>query len=312
MVKLKFETATPLHISNGNELSYNIEYIIRDYELCKLNVHKASYAIAKAGLFDFSKNYSYKDFTSVIEDNKSVFDDDSFDYSVYADKLFLKKIENERAVGRKTVLEFVNSNGKFYIPGSSIKGALLTILRREMLGIDASNGSIEQKFVITDSQPINEDNFVVDTTLDRPPSVSLLTLNPGVSFDVQMRKLGELKIDVLRNKLKGYSLNQIEKAKGYVKKYTARAGRKPNGADQYLNILEKLSIAVLEDDEYLINLGYGGGSWFKIFEDVPPPKFDRPRKKGSSVREWEAHTTFAVNLDNSPYQLGWCKLKIEE
>lgn len=312
MVKLKFETATPLHISNGNELSYNIEYIIRDDELCKLNVNKASSAIAKAGLFDFNKNYFYTDFISIIEKNKSVFDDNSFDYSVYADRPFLDKIDNERSVGRKTVQEFVNSNGNFYIPGSSIKGALLTILRKEMLGIDATNGSIDQKFVITDSQTLDKKDFIVNTTLDRPPSISLITLNPGVPFETQIRKLGELEVELLRSKLKAYSLNQIEKAKRYVKKYTSQEGRKSNGADQYLPILEKLSISVLDKDEYLINLGFGGGSWFKIFEDVPPPKFDKPRKRGSSVKEWEAHTTFAVNQNNSPYQLGWCKLKIEE
>jgi len=314
MVKLHLKTITPLHISSGNELSYNLEYILLGNRLCKLNINKASRTIAKAQLFDFSKNYSYKDFANTIEKNKSILSDEDFDYCIHAEEPFIDTIKNERSEGKKIVKEFVNSNGKFYVPGSSVKGALLTVLRREMLGIDQQNGNISQKFVITDSELIGEENFTIDKTLNRPPAVSLITLDPNTSFTMQIRKLGEMDLDKLRKNLSSYSVNQIKKARHYVEKYTSREGMRPNGADQFLRILENLDKDIDTDgDAYFLNIGFGGGSWFKIFGDVdPPPKFDRPKKRTSTLRDWEAHTTFAVDIENEPYQLGWCKLKIEE
>ena len=54
---------------------------------------------------------------------------------------------------------------------------------------------------------------------------------------------------------------------------------------------------------------FRSGSYYKIYDNVPVPKF--PSKKVRNNRD-EAHTTFSVQIKNELYQLGWCKLKIEE
>ncbi|MFQ5531906.1 MAG: hypothetical protein ACE5ES_04785, partial [Candidatus Nanoarchaeia archaeon] len=165
------------------------------------------------------------------------------------------------------------------------------------------------KFVITDSNFIDEDNFVVHVA-NRPPSVNLIVLDAGVNFNSSIRKLGNLTIDVLRKKLAKYSFKQRQKAKTFVTKFK-NLEPSPKGAIAYYNVLEKIlnELNKLDDEEYLVNIGFGGGSYYKIFDNVPVPKF--PSKKFRNSEE-EAHTTFTVQIENEQYQLGWCKLKIEE
>ena len=62
-------------------------------------------------------------------------------------------------------------------------------------------------------------------------------------------------------------------------------------------------------DVNLVNIGFGGGSYYKLFDNVTIPRFKNPGRKG--IKE-EAHTTFTVEIENENWQLGWCKLKIED
>ncbi len=312
MIKLFFETLTPIHISNGNQLAFNLEYIIKDEYLAKLNPIKAGFAMAESKIFNYNHNYKFYEIIKIIEDNKNIFKDDDFDYQIYVEDTFLDYINNENLDGKKIVQEFINSNGNFYIPGSSIKGALTTILNRDPnknpLGINPLEPKIDDKFVITDSDFLDPDDFVVDIAY-RPPSVNLITLDTGVCFTSTIRKLGNLSVKVLKEKLNLYSFTQLKKAEKYVNHFK-KLERKPGGATQYFSFIEKFfSDIKLEDDEYLINLGFGGGSYFKIYDNVEVPKFKS--KKNRNTKE-EAHTTFSVQIQNEFYQLGWCKLKIEE
>ncbi len=312
MWKLNFETITPLHISNGNQLAYNLEYITVNGNVAKLNLIKASKKIAKAGLFNFYSDYKFYKVIKIIEENKNLFSDDDFDYSIYAETSFIEYLKGERRDGRKIIQEFINSNGNFYIPGSSVKGMLTTILRRDIktnpLGINPNNANIADKFVITDSNFIDSENFVVDIA-NRPPAINLITLDPGVEFNLKIRKLGNLSIEDLKKKLSIYSFTQLKKAEKFVKKFKEEEVT-PKGATAYYKVLEKiLNELKLNNDEYLVNLGFGGGSYYKIFSDVKIPTFRSKKKK---FTEEEAHTTFTVNIENELYQLGWCKLKIEE
>jgi len=312
MLKLNFETITPLHISNGNQLAYNLEYIVNDDYMAKLNIIKASKIIANKGLFDFNRNYKFYEIIKIIEENKNILTDDVFEYKIYAEDSFLEYLRGERRDGRKIIQEFINSNGKFYIPGSSIKGMLTTILHRDIkrgpLGINPNNANISDKFVITDSNFIEPDNFIVDIA-NRPPSKNLITLDPGVEFSSTIRKLGNLLIDDLRDKLSTYSYSQMKKAEKFVSKFKNMEAR-PKGATSYYNALEKmLNELNLENDEYIVNIGFGGGSYYKLYSDAEIPKFKSKKNRNT---EEEAHTTFTVNIQNELYQLGWCKLKIEE
>jgi len=221
-------------------------------------------------------------------------------------------LSDENRDGKKIVQEFINSNGNFYIPASSIKGMITTILNRNPdsnpLGINPKNPKLTDKFVITDSNYIDADKFAVDIA-NRPPSINIMTLDPGVEFVSTIRKLGNLSISTLRDKLSTYSFMQLKKAEKYVSKFKEME-RTPKGATAYHIVLEKLmSELKINDDEYIVNLGFGGGSYYKIFSDVKIPTFKSKRQRNT---EEEAHTTFTVNIENDIYQLGWCKLKIEE
>ena len=311
MLKLNFETITPLHISNGEELAYNIDYIIKDGLLFKLN-RLASKKIAKAKIFDYTQNYKFFEVIRIIEKHKDIFDDSCFDYSLEISETFDNFLGGEKKDGRKIVQEFINSNGKFYIPGSSIKGMLTTILRRDVdknpLGIHPKQGKWNDRFIITDSDFISEEYFIVDRAF-HPPEINLIVLDVNAPFSCEIRATGNLNLDDLRNKLKSYSFTQLKKAKKIAQRFSTMEKR-PGGATRYFMFLERLLEEIdLEDDEYLVNLGFGGGSYYKIYDNVPIPKFKNPGRKG---RKEEAHTTFSIEIENEFFQLGWCKLKIEE
>ena len=311
MIKLNFETLTPLHISNGNQLAYNLEYVVIDNEFAKLN-SRAHKRLAENNLFDFHKNYKFYELIKLIEKNKNIFDETCFDYKIDTAEAFEKFLNNERRDGRKIVQEFINTNGNFYVPGSSVKGMLTTILARNPrtnpLGINPKNPTIADKFVITDSDFISAENFIVDVA-QRPPSINLIVLDAGRKFTCQIRSKGNLNVEELRKKLESYSFLQLQKAKAKVKHFK-NIERKPGGATNYYNFIERLSESLnLAKDEYLVNLGFGAGSYYKLFENAPIPKFKNP---GRNWKKEEAHTTFMVDIENKLYQLGWCKLTIEE
>lgn len=313
MIKLNFETLTPLHISNGEQLAYNLQYIVtNDNHVAKLNFNKACKNFAEAKLFSFNNDYKFFEIIKIIEENKTILSDECFEYKIYAEDTFSKFIKNERRDGQKIIQEFINSNGNFYIPGSSIKGMLTTILNRNPeqnpLGINPRNSSISDRFIITDSEYLDADDFVVDVA-NRPPSINIMTLDAGVPFTSLIKSKGNLDIKILREKLLTYSHNQMQKALKFIRKYKEME-KKPGGATSYLNFLENMmNNLVLDQNEYLVNLGFGGGSYYKLFENASIPKFRNPGRKGKME---EAHTTFTLDIENEIYQLGWCKLKIEE
>ncbi|MCX7878090.1 MAG: type III-A CRISPR-associated RAMP protein Csm5, partial [Ignavibacteria bacterium] len=168
MLKLHFTTITPLHISNGENLGAGLDYVLlKDSSnspryLCKINFQTLAEKLA--GRFDFSKNYDLNAITNIIRDTfqklfeKRQLTEEYFYYKVAASKYFSEFYKKESSTGQKFVLEFINSNGKFYIPASSVKGALLTVLGLDHLGINHSDPHINHKFVFMDSDEISSDN----------------------------------------------------------------------------------------------------------------------------------------------------------
>jgi CRISPR/Cas system CSM-associated protein Csm5 (group 7 of RAMP superfamily) len=312
MVKLKFTTLTPLHISNGEVLDQNFHYKVYNNEVFKIDRNKLAAILAKKEKIDFSQDISTKNIESWISKYQIDIINNSSSYSVQFDNDFKSHLNNPKANGQRGINEFINSNGKFYIPGSSIKGALLTVLNINSLGIEAGeNARIQDKFVIRDSEFIEDTNFMVFRTINRPPIISLLCLKPNTTFVIDIHKLGNLSISDLKLGLKNYSITQMKNALEKIIKYKSKTGRS-NGADYFAKALEKPNTIKLENDEFLINIGYGGGSWFKVYEgEIPkfPSKSPKPNRKG---KEEEAHTTFSVSINNVLHHIGWCKLKIEE
>lgn len=288
MIKLNFTTLTPLHISSGEQLGYGLDYIQKGNHIYKLNPQKVAQKLFDKKLIDFSKEYSLYDLIGLIKKYENSFSENDSFYVVEADQLFTKHIANERAIGRKYFVEFINSNGNFYIPASSVKGALLTILKMSQLGIDVNNADIESKFVIHDSNFIPNERMKVYLTNNRPPKIGLLCVIPNTEFSLFVTKHKYLNIEDLKRKLKTYAPNQIELAKKYIIKFRAPSGRRPKGADIFYDALKNLEsdLKKLKADEYLINIGFGGGSYFKIFEGIQPYKFDNSRKDPKTKKRY--------------------------
>lgn len=308
MLSLKFKTITPLHISNGEELGVNIDYIISQNKFLKINHIKLAQFLAKKKAFDFSKNYDFKAIETIVKRYSTEIYDSESSYIIDIDEKVIDYLKRPGVKGKHFVKEFINSNGRFYVPASSVKGSLLTALGLEKLGIDNNGGYIEQKFVIMDSNFIEERNFIVYKTEPGRPPVNLICLKSDTEFIIKVNKIRGLNIQTLKRKLKEYNKNQINSAIENVEGYKSRIKNRLNGADCFIEALSNIIANNLTQDEMIINLGFGGGSWFKIFSNVPPPKFYNRKTKSDEI----AHTIFTICVNNSYQQLGWCKLKIEE
>ncbi|MBU1678420.1 MAG: type III-A CRISPR-associated RAMP protein Csm5 [Bacteroidetes bacterium] len=309
MIKLNFNTLTPLHISNGNDLSFNIEYIEKDQKFCKLKINKAAKKYTENNLFDFSISYSFSDYIKIIEKNKNILYNSDFEYSLETSRGFLEHLKNTRADGQKIVKEFNNSNGKFYIPGSSVKGSIATIMGLESIGIQ---NNINEKFVIRDSDSLDSSMFLVLKTFVGRPPISLICLKSGSEFSLSISKYGMFNLSEFKKKLKIYYQSQILKAKIYAKKYFPNPTRHgESGAELFFKILAEAEnwLSIFGDDEFLINLGFGSGTYFKLFESVDKIPTNWNRK---SREEEEPHTTFSFFDGEYLDHIGWCKLTIEE
>jgi len=311
MYKLRFTTLTPLHISNGETLDQGFNYTVSRDNLCKIDMNKFSKLIAAKEKIDFTADITLKTIDNWINKYQTDVINNASSYSVKIHPYFKSHLENPRARGQKQVIEFINSNGNFYIPASSIKGSILTILGKETTGIQAGpNANIKDKIVLNDSDIIGSDKFMVYRTENRPPSNNLICLKPGNQFEMNLRKKGNISIQELELKLSNFSTNQIDLALKKIVKFKSRSDQL-KGADHFEKALHEIRNIKLRSNEYLINIGFGGGSWFKVFENKTPffkSKSPNPKRKG---KDEEAHTTFSVRLNNKLYHIGWCKLEIE-
>lgn len=312
MYKFKFTTITPVHISNGENLDQSFHYTVFRDELYRIDHNKFSKLLAKKENIDFTKVIDLKTIENWVRKYQLEIIDNAYSYSVSIDDNFKTHLSNPRAQGRRQVIEFINSNGKFYIPASSIKGALLTVLGVSTSGIQAGpNADINDRIVFHDSDFIDSSNFRVYRTENRPPANNLICIKPNVKFEMSLVREGNLSIENLKSKLSEYSSTQINLALDNVVKYKSRTDQL-KGADHFEKALEEIDRMKFRNDEYLINIGFGGGSWFKVFEGTVPKfnsKSPNPKRKGKPE---EAHTTFSVSINNTLHHLGWCKLEIEE
>lgn len=314
MTTLQFKTVTPLHIANGEQLGYGLDYVIRnEAAFCKLDFKKIADFFAEKGLVDLSKSYSLDDLIKLIDTHKSNLPEECFSYKVLITKPFFNEITNERSTGQQFVGEFINSHGKFYIPASSIKGALRTILGmndNQGIGINVSDAKISDRFVIHDSSIIPQENFNIFVTNNRPPKVNLMCLKKDLEFQIRIRKLGDIRINILKQKLKEYSKKQIGLALENIIQFKSTESE-PKGADVFEEALDKILNVQLDSNEYLVNVGFGGGSWFKVRSGIIPKFEKRGKSRGRNPEFEAAHTTVSINTSN-PMHIGWCKLKIEE
>lgn len=309
MYKFNFTTITPLHISNGEVLDQNFHYTTFRNEVYKIDHFKFSRLIAKKEKIDFANDITTRVIESWVKKHQLDIIDNTYIYSVKIHETFKAHLINQLAVGRRRIIEFINSNGKFYVPASSVKGALLTPLGETSLGINHQNPSIEDKVVFYDSQVLDSKNFSVYRTENRPPENNLICLDPGVTFSLMMRKNGRFDKKIFLKKLKSYTETQLDNLNREVAKFTSKRTGKLRKADLFLRSVEAINTLVA-NDENIINIGYGGGSWFKIVQGkIPKFKSKLPNKR--NVLE-PAHSSYSFTINRELVHIGWCKLEIEE
>lgn len=308
MYKLNFTTVTPLHISNGEELANNFHYTTFRDEIYKIDHYKLSLLLAKIEKIDFSKEISLRQIENWIVKHHLKIIDDASSYSVKIHPTFQNHLENIRKTGRSQIIEFINSNGRFYIPASSIKGALLTPMNIQSLGIKHTDPKIEDRVVFSDSDFVPSDKFSVYRTEDRPPSNNLICLDPNVTFSLIMRKKGVFDGEQFLRSLKNYTGTQLMNLRKEVSEFKSKKTGKLRKADLFLRSIEPI-ISLAEKGEPIINIGFGGGSWFKIKEDqIPEFKSKIPRKDDKEA----AHSSFSFLLNDDLIHIGWCKVEVEE
>jgi CRISPR/Cas system CSM-associated protein Csm5 (group 7 of RAMP superfamily) len=311
MLTLKFKTITPLHISTGEELGFGLDYIVYNDVFYRLNQRRLAEMLNAKNLIDFNERNSLSDIVKLIEKHSSDAAAESSEYKISITRSFYNLITNERAVGMKFVRDFPNSNGMFYVPGSSVKGSLLTVLGLNSLGIIQKEADIKDKFVIRDSDAIPPENMIVMTTKDRPPKASLVCIKADTEFTLQIPRTGKLSPAELARKSSEYSKHQLNKALEVVNAFIM-TNERSMGAVNYVNAISGILNTELKEDEYLINIGFGGGSWFKIEKGrIPmfPSKSRNPSKRGEKE---PAHTTYSFDKKEETQHIGWCKLKIIE
>ncbi len=309
MYKFNFTTITPLHISNSEVLDQNFHYTAYRGDVYKIDHLKFAKLIAKKEKVDFTSEITTKVIESWVKKHQLTIIDDAVSYSVKIHETFQAHLDNQRAIGRRQIIEFINSNGNFYIPASSIKGALLTPLGINSLGINPADPKIGDRVVYYDSETIPSEHFSVYRTENRPPENNLICLDPGVNFSLTMQKKGKFDKDVFFQKLRSYTDTQLENLNNEVAKFKSNRAGKLRKADLFLRSIEEINTLAAKG-ETLINIGYGGGSWFKISEGkIPRFKSKIPQKKHI---EEPAHSSYSFTINRELVHIGWCKLEIEE
>lgn len=232
MYDLIFTTKTPLHISNGEELERSLHYLdaidskTGQGKIHKLDTVKMARILANEEKIDFSKSISLLQLKEMIKSHKSLLIKSATAYSIGYEPGFKKLLENERAKGEGFIKEFISSNNYFYIPASSVKGALLTILGTQSLGIDVDNPTINDRFVLWDSMLLNHDVFSVYRSENRPPAINLICMKANTKFRLKLRKKGKLNTDELCTKLLTYNKIQIGLLMNSLPKYKSQSADK--------------------------------------------------------------------------------------
>lgn len=313
MYKLILKTITPVHIAGQEQLVLNLDYIMTGGKAGILNRYETAKYLSANKVFDFNKNYTYTEISGEISKRSGNFPDSVYSRKIAVSDEFAKYLKSPGRDGQMLVGDFISNGRSYYIPASSVKGALLTALSLDQLGIDVKNPTIDDKFVMADSEPLSAANFVVMRTMNRPPSVNLVCLNRNLEFELMIRKANGLDVNAAVSECNRYARKQTELALENIPEFKGknRTGG-PKGANLFEDALKTVSEYRTAPGEFLLNLGFGGGSWFKI-EKNQVPKFTSKspniRRKG---RLEPAHTSTEFDISGKPIHIGWCACRFEE
>ena len=337
--KIQLEVNTPVHIGSGKDISIN-DYVIKDGKFYKYNINSVIKDLSeekKKELLDNNFAQSRRLIYDYIINN---FDNINFEYTAkvsqkkgkikgkftknLVEDLYKENLKNtidNRNLNQLAIKSFIGVNGKKYIPGSSIKGAIRTAILSE--GLIKNYSEIENnknikndpfKFlIITDTQLFNEGIEI--SSIDRVSKNNFAEiLNTGfkTNFQIKIREnsfeIGNI-ISCINNfnkKAVEYSINGL---KTMNKSLSYKDSKKIEKNNLIIENFEKISILQknCSKDEFIINLGFGGG---KIFKTIPSTnnRLFRPGKNSKiSIKSSSVPLTYNLVEKNL---MGWVKCKI--
>lgn len=310
MLILHFKTITPVFIASGKVLEENFHYRIDDNQLKKYNESKIIADLESK--IDIQECLSIGTLTQKIVEQHYT-NASFFDYCIEIDETFKSFFYEHERTGKNEVYEFISGNGKFYVPGSTIKGCLRTVLGCDSLRSNPlkKDGNDRQKkingqkpefpqnrFVIRDSNPISNENFGV-YHFERPVGQTFIAMKPDTGFSIVIPKQGIVTKKMLEDGIKSYFSSQIKLAKVELKKYNKRNDQDLPARKAFIKIGKK-------NGQLLVNLGFGGGSWFKVWKSIVP-KFNK-NKKSKEIPT----TTYYYGVAPDLTHIGWCSVEVEE
>ncbi|RLI85850.1 MAG: type III-A CRISPR-associated RAMP protein Csm5 [Archaeoglobales archaeon] len=122
---MEIRTLTPVHVSSGNKLT-RIDFIVRDGKVFVLDTPRLFEALEWKDVMKLVDELSYRSLVDIAKE----FGIDVVDFRLYYVKL-------TGSVGNE-ILEQIKTEGRSYIPGSSIKGAIRTAILWHIVKNDRS------------------------------------------------------------------------------------------------------------------------------------------------------------------------------
>jgi len=335
--EIELEVITPIHISSGKEISVN-NYIIKDGKFYKYNINNVIKNLNDEEKNNFKKILS-SDFATTRENIYKYilynFNNINFDYiaevsqksgkinrsftknlieDLYTKNIFNAKIEQLNQFGIK---EFIGVNNKKYIPGSSIKGAIRTAILSERSNwkeIEKDQAINPFKFLmITDTLLFN--NGIEISSIDRVSKnnfAEILTIGHKVNFKIKIRKEA-FQIDNIVSCINNFYKKSVEYNISGLQEMNRSLSNKDHKKKEKNNLIIEnfknilLTIEGFQENEFILNLGFGGG---KIFKTIPTQKNRRFQPRPNSKISIEsAGVPLTYNLINKRI-MGWAKCKI--
>lgn len=302
MYKLIIKTITPLHIGSQEQLALNLNYVVLGQDACILNRSETAKYLANKKVFDFTKNYSYKAVSEVVKKLANELPQTAISRKLGMSDRFKDYLENRQIEGQMQIGDFINDGRSYYLPASSVKGALLTALGLPELGINSKAPLSKNKFVITDSDPIPERFFVILRTLEGRPPINLVCIKKNLEIELLVKSIGRLDVNRAISGCNEYSAEQLKKALEYLEFILkSKFPDKIDGIENFVKALTSISQHPIKTGEFLLNIGFGGGGWFKV------NRGNKPIDKGKSPQ-----TSYEFNISGNISHIGWCVCRFEE
>jgi len=315
-MNITLETVTPVHIGNGEEWSF-LDYFIENGKVNILNTNAIFESLNDTQIIDnLSKEIKEKIINGQVQINPKEFFGKYIDVSKY----IIKRIESDEISGKVKIKKFINQQGRYYIPGSSIKGAIRTAYFFDFFdkNIDALVDVLENKseitsdffkyFHVTDSQFISDSKMKIIKTIRHNNEknkegipIYLEGIKEGsiVNFEIKIDDRSKITIEDIKNSVRNLTTTVCD--------YETNNNKNPDFMKNFYNEIKK-------NNEIYLNLGFGGGYLVKTIylllwkhkKDISLIKNNMPLKKKQKVNTFSDFPRTKVIYNKKP--IGWVKI----